>query len=83
MIIINLYEIIINLLALATALVLIPIGIFLWIFLITFLYKTIKDYLRQRSDKRIKKQKSYHQNLQDVMRLLIISKNMDILFQGY
>jgi len=50
MIIINLYEIIINLLALSTALVLIPIGIFLWIFLSTFIYKTIKDYLNQRSD---------------------------------
>jgi len=50
MIILNLYEIIINLLALSTSLVLMPIGIFLWIFLITFLYKTIKDYLRQRSD---------------------------------
>ena len=34
----------------ATALVLIPIGIFLWIFLSTFIYKTIKDYLNQRSD---------------------------------
>mgnify|MGYP001382880874 CR=1 FL=1 len=44
MIIINLYEIIINLLALATAFVLIPIGIFLWIFLITYLHDIIKTY---------------------------------------
>ena len=49
MIIINLYEIIINLLALATTLVLTPIGIFLWIFLLTFIYKTIKDFIRHRS----------------------------------
>ena len=49
MIIINLYEIIINLLELATTLVLIPIGIFLWIFLLTFIYKTIKDFIRHRS----------------------------------
>jgi len=48
MIILNLYEIIINLLALSTSLVLIPIGIFLWIFLGTFIYTTIKDYLRQK-----------------------------------
>ena len=49
MIIINLYEIIINLLALATALVLIPIGIFLWIFLITFLYNQIRGFYESRN----------------------------------
>ena len=48
MIIINLYEVIINLLALSTSLVLMPIGIFLWIFLGTFIYTNIKDYLRQK-----------------------------------
>lgn len=50
MIIINLYEIIINLLAFGIALVLIPIGIGLWLFLTTFLFKTIKDFLRNRSN---------------------------------
>jgi|TARA_R100001594_G_scaffold12462_1_gene27647 hypothetical protein len=50
MIIINLYEIIINLLAFGIALVLIPIGIGLWLFLATFLFKTIKDFLRNRGD---------------------------------
>ncbi len=50
MIIINLYEIIINLLALGVALVFIPLGIGLWFFLGTFLFKTIKDFLRNRSN---------------------------------
>jgi len=44
MIIINLYEIIINLLALSTALVLIPIGLMIWFFIGTNLYNLIKDY---------------------------------------
>jgi len=44
MIIINLYEIIINLLALGTALVLIPIGLMIWFFIGTNLYNLIKDY---------------------------------------
>lgn len=48
MIIINLYEIIINLLALATAFVLIPIGIFLWIFLISFLHDIIRTYFNKK-----------------------------------
>ncbi len=48
MIIINLYEIIINLLALGLALVLIPLGIFLWVCITAFFYKTIKNYLRQK-----------------------------------
>ena len=44
MIIINLYEIIINLLALGTALVLIPIALMIWFFIGTNLYNLIKDY---------------------------------------
>ena len=48
MIIINLYEIIINLLALGTALVLIPIGLMIWFFIGTNLYNLIKDYYGQR-----------------------------------
>jgi len=44
MIIINLYEIIINLLALGMALVLIPIGLMIWFFIGTNLYNLIKDY---------------------------------------
>ncbi len=44
MIIINLYEIIINLLALGTALVLIPIGLMIWFFIGTNLYNLVKDY---------------------------------------
>ena len=47
MIIINLYEIIINLQALATAFVLIPIGIFLWVFLVTYLHDTIRTYFNK------------------------------------
>jgi len=47
MIIINLYEIIINLLALGLALVLIPLGIFLWVCITAFLYKTIKNFIRK------------------------------------
>jgi hypothetical protein len=46
MIIINLYEIIINLLAFATALVLIPLGLLLWFFIGTFIYNFIWDYYR-------------------------------------
>ena len=49
MIIINLYEIIINLLALGTALVLIPTGIFLWILLGTFLYNQIRGFYGSRN----------------------------------
>lgn len=48
MIIINLYEIIINLLALGMALVLIPIGLMIWFFIGTNLYNLIKDYYGQR-----------------------------------
>lgn len=48
MIIINLYEIIINLLALGMALVLIPIGLIIWFFIGTNLYNLIKDYYGQR-----------------------------------
>jgi len=47
MIIINLYEIIINLLALGMALVLIPIGLLIWFFIGTNLYNLIKDYYGQ------------------------------------
>ena len=49
MIIINLYEIIINLLALGTALVLIPIGLMIWFFIGTNLYNLIKDYYGQKN----------------------------------
>lgn len=47
MIIINLYEIIINLLAFGTALVLIPLGLLLWFFIGTFIYNLIWDYYGQ------------------------------------
>ena len=47
MIIINLYEIIINLLALGMALVLIPIGLMIWFIIGTNLYNLIKDYYEQ------------------------------------
>jgi len=48
MIIINLYEIIINLLAFATAFVLIPLGLLLWFFIGKFIYNLIWDYYGQR-----------------------------------
>ena len=48
MIIINLYEIIINLLAFATALVLIPLGLLLWFFIGTFIYNLIWDYFKNK-----------------------------------
>ena len=48
MIIINLYEIIINLLALGMALVLIPIGLMICFFIGTNLYNLINDYYGQR-----------------------------------
>ena len=48
MIIINLYEIIINLLALGMALVLIPVGLMIWFLIGTTLYNLIKDYYGQR-----------------------------------
>ena len=57
MIIINLYEIIINLLAFATALVLIPLGLLLWFFIGTFIYNLIWDYYGQRDQRNTKRSK--------------------------
>tara|TARA_R100000655_G_C2994806_1_gene193570 strand:- start:2528 stop:2689 length:162 start_codon:yes stop_codon:yes gene_type:complete len=53
MIIINLYEIIINLLALGIALVLVPVGLLIWFLIGTNLYKLIKDYYGKENKQEI------------------------------
>jgi len=48
MIIINLYEIIINLLAFSTSLVLLAIGVVLWTMIGTFIYKQLREKYGKR-----------------------------------